>query len=247
MPVIVVDDDQKLQALINTIQNRPTQQNFVFLDLEGINLGRNGSIAIIQVLLPPNPTVYFVDVHTLQNKAFETSNDDGHTFQSILESPDIPKVLFDVRNDSDALFSLFQIKLQCLVDLQILEYATRESRGKHVKGLATCVQTESLRLELFSNDWNKIKEEGRKLFAPEKGGRYEVFNERPLPKALVDYCEQDVLLMPGLLRLYAKRLIPGWAKQLQAIFDARITLSQSLTFNGKGQHMAVGPVLKPAR
>jgi len=198
-------------------------------------------------LLPPNPTVYLVDVHTLQHKAFETSNGNGHSFQSILESPDVPKVLFDVRNDSDTLFSLFRVKLQCLVDLQILEFATRQPRGKFVYGLAKCIENESLLLDLFSKDWNKVKEEGRKLFTPGKGGRYQVFNERPLPKAHVDYCEQDVLLMLGLLGLYAQRLNPGWAKQRQATIDARIDLSQSFAFNGKGPHMAEGPVFKPAK
>jgi len=35
----------------------------------------------------------------------------GTIAEVILESPDIPKVFFDVRNDSDALYSHFDVSL----------------------------------------------------------------------------------------------------------------------------------------
>ena len=51
----------------------------------------------------------------------------------------------------------------------------------------------------------RIKEEGLKLFAPEKGGSYAVWKERPLPEALIKYATSDVSL---LLEMVLKRLEP---------------------------------------
>jgi exonuclease 3'-5' domain-containing protein 1 len=58
-----------------------------------------------------------VDIYTLGDKAFPTIGAGGRTLKGILESDSIPKVFFDVRNDSDALFSHFQIRLAGIHDL----------------------------------------------------------------------------------------------------------------------------------
>jgi hypothetical protein len=46
--------------------------------------------------------------------------------------------------------------------------------------------------------WIEGKGKSKRLFAPELGGSYEVFNERPLPEEIALYCTQDVKLMPKL-------------------------------------------------
>jgi hypothetical protein len=48
---------------------------FLFLDLEGVSLGRQGTISILQVLVPPSRTVYLLDVHVLgKNWHYSQSN-----------------------------------------------------------------------------------------------------------------------------------------------------------------------------
>jgi exonuclease 3'-5' domain-containing protein 1 len=54
------------------------------------------------------------------------------------------EVIFDIRNDSDALFSLFQISVDGIKDLQLMELATRRGSKDFVAGLATCVEIERL-------------------------------------------------------------------------------------------------------
>jgi exonuclease 3'-5' domain-containing protein 1 len=71
---------------------------FLPYDIEGLNLSRSGSIAILQILFPPKKRVYLVDVHILKALAFETPSNKGLTLKSILESEQIPKVFFDVPN-----------------------------------------------------------------------------------------------------------------------------------------------------
>lgn len=119
--------------------------------------------------------------------------------KDILESKSTPKVFFDVRNDSDALYSHFQIKLAGVVDLQLWELAARPFAGKYVKGLPKCIEIDSS-LSDEKAEVMQTKEKGKMLSSPEHGGSYEVFNERPLCKDIQAYCAQDVHLLPGLLR-----------------------------------------------
>lgn len=93
----------------------------------------------MQLLVPPNPVVHLVDVHTLQKETFNTAGPGDQRLRTILESKDYAKVFFDIRNDSDVLYSHFQINLRGVIDLQLLEYASRPRRGKFVKGLAKCI------------------------------------------------------------------------------------------------------------
>ena len=46
------------------------------------------------------------------------------SLKAILESPKTPKVFFDVRMDSDALYALFGVKLAGIIDLQLMEVAS---------------------------------------------------------------------------------------------------------------------------
>lgn len=107
-----VDTESKIATLVGRLQGLPTKPPSLYIDLEGVNLSRHGSISIIQIYVLPFEETYLVDIHSLQEKAFsQTASDKSQTLLGILESPDTPKVFFDVRNDSDALFSHFNVKL----------------------------------------------------------------------------------------------------------------------------------------
>lgn len=122
----------------------------------------------------------------------------GQTLMGILESPHIPKVFFDVRNDSDALFHHFNVKLAGVINLQLMELATRYYSRKYVSGLAKCIDRDALLTTDEMQTWKASKEKGLKLFAAERGGSYEVFNVRPLPDDIKEYCVQDVQFLPEL-------------------------------------------------
>ncbi len=245
MAPFVVDDEAKSRALLTFITERmrAEQDQLMFVDLEGVNLGRSGTIAIMQLLMPPSPVVYLVDVHQLEAKAFALTTADGTSLRTVLESPNIFKVFFDIRNDSDALHAHFDINVAGIIDLQVIEYATRNPRGKYVNGLAKCIEKDLP----YIPGWSLTKANGRRLFAPEVGGKYEVFLERPMADEILKYCEQDVMLMPRLLSVYGGKLQVGIAAQLQGIVDERIWLSKTNTFDGQGRHMAVGPYLARTR
>lgn len=67
--------------------------------------------------------MYLVDVTTLGRSVFDTAGSDKRTLKHILESEDTIKVFFDIRNDSDALFSLCGVRIGGVEDTQLMELA----------------------------------------------------------------------------------------------------------------------------
>ena len=111
-----------------------------------------------------------------------------------------------------------------MIDLQVVEFASGNARGHFVKGLTKCISEERGSLSHYPEDWERKKKAGRRLFVPEKSSSYGVFLQRPLPEQVIEYCQQDVLLLPGLLTIYVKRLKHGIAVQLPQSSNERIAL-----------------------
>jgi exonuclease 3'-5' domain-containing protein 1 len=239
---MVVDCDSALSDMVDTLADLPVAPPSIYVDLEGINLSRQGTVSILQLYVLPKDYTYLIDVHQLQHSAFSTTGKKSDKcLKAILEAKDIPKVFFDVRNDSDALFHHFQISLSGVEDIQLMELATRTFPRKCVNGLQRCIENDAVMTAAEKSAWLAAKERGMKLFAPEKGGRYEVFNERPLAKEIIQYCVQDVQFLPRLWSRYQKRLSASWAKKVQVATEERVSLSQSKHYKGHGKHKALAP------
>jgi len=126
--------------LVEALAKLPTSPPSLYLDLEGVALSRHGSVSILQLHVSPKDRTFLIDIHSLGETAFSTTGTSGQTLKGILESDTIPKVFFDVRNDSDALFSHYGIKLVCVHDLQLMELATRSFSRRCVNGLTKCIE-----------------------------------------------------------------------------------------------------------
>ena len=86
----------------------------IYIDLEGVDLCREGSVSILTLLIDtgiPTGRGCLIDVYTLGPQAFNTAGTKSKTLKDILEDKEIPKVFFDVRNDLDALFAHFDVAL----------------------------------------------------------------------------------------------------------------------------------------
>ena len=244
--IMVVDSTTTLVSLLDNLIGLAVDPPSLYLDLEGYKLGRHGSISIISLYIVPIKKIYLIDIHQLGKTAFSTTNSSGATsLKTILESPIIPKIIFDVRNDSDALFSHFQISIDGVQDLQLMELATRKGSKDFVAGLAKCIEIESPISAPAKAEWQRAKEVGRQLFDPKKGGRYEIFNERPMKPEIIRYCAGDVALLPGLYNVYNARLcLPGqafWQDQVREATKNRIELSQSPRYDGHAESNVCGP------
>ncbi|KAK4233677.1 hypothetical protein C8A03DRAFT_47835 [Achaetomium macrosporum] len=234
-----------MSALVDVLDGQPTTPPSLYIDLKGVNLGRHGTVSILQIYVLPRRQAYLVDIHLLGERAFSTpSSTTGHTFKGILESEAVPKVFFDVRHDSDAHYSHFGISLAGIQDVQLMELATRDYPRRFVCGLAKCIERGDACLsEEERSAWSAAKAKGRRLFAPECGGSYQVFNERPLSEEIRRYCVQDVSILPRLWASYDAELTEAWERRVREASRERVAASQAPTFIGKGRHMASGPVM----
>jgi exonuclease 3'-5' domain-containing protein 1 len=257
-----VSTTAQVSQMLASLNTTPGTPPALYVDIEGASLSRNGTVSIVTLYDPGNSTVYLVDVHTLQLSAFTTpsatattalnlanpigltpAHVEPTTLKSVLESPATVKVFFDVRNDSDALFCHYGIRLQGIHDLQLMELATRDGPRTYVSSLANCIQYD---LSLSANQRRQaehVKAEGKLLFAPEVGGSYQVFNQRPLQPAIEKYCVQDVVHMPQLWHQYNGKLNgidPFWRWMVNDDTEGRIADSQSANYQPNGSHKRLG-------
>ena len=244
MASTMVSTTEAIADMLITLTALPTSSPSLFLDLEGVNLSRDGSISILQIFAEPDNHVYLVDIHSLGAAAFTTpATAGGTTLKSLLEDIAIPKVFFDVRNDSDALFSHYLIELQGVEDVQLMENATRgpTSSKRLLNGLERCIKQDAPISNGEKQTWKAIKNRGAALFNPKNGGSYAVFNMRPLAPDITAYCVQDVKFLPQLRARYWARLGVQWKAKVKSKTTARVLESQSPAYQPQGMHKALGP------
>ena len=243
--VKIADSVSTLISLLDDVVNLPSKPPSLFFDLEGIKLGRHGSISIVSLFIAPKNIVYLVDIHCLRGAAFTTTNGGGISLKAIFESSAIPKVCFDVRNDSDALFGEYQISVNSIEDLQLMELANRKGSKTFVAALAKCIEKDSGITVAELSEWERVKASATQVFDPEKGESHEVINERPLKPEIVSYCVNNVVHLPELYGVYETKLRPPgetfWRVQVQNATTKRIKLSQRPDYDGQPDCKVYGP------
>jgi exonuclease 3'-5' domain-containing protein 1 len=200
----------------------------IYIDLEGVNLCREGSLSIFTLLVDtgiPTVRVCLIDVHSLGSQAFNTAGIKGKTLKDILQDEKILKVFFDVRNDSDTLFAHFSVALQRVEDIQLMESATRTttSSRKYLNGCKCIEQGVLYGSDLTS--WKLAKEKGGRLFKPEYGGSYKVFEQRLIPNKIISYCVGDVQHLPTLWSRFRSRT-DRWRDLVSKETKTRVEASQ---------------------
>lgn len=242
--VEIIDTATAMATVIESLKGLAINPPSLYVDIEGIYLSRLGSVSILQIYVLPTNKTYLIDVHVLGSACFSTPGKDGDTLKDIFQSEAIPKVFFDVRNDSDALYAHYNIHLGGIQDLQLMELGTRSplvGPRRFVRGLSRCIEMDAPLSMIEKVDWLQTKDRGVKLFAPEKGGSYQVFNERPMKDIIKAYCANDVWILPRLWTYYDGKLLKKWREKMIVVSATRVRESHKSTYNGKGQHMAVAP------
>ena len=243
--VVVVDSVTTMIALLDSLSSLAVDPPSLYFDLKGVNLGRHGRITIISFYILPLKKICLVDIDRLRETAFSTTNSSGTSLKSVLESSTTPKVVFDIRNGSDALFSHYKISVDGIKDLQLMELARRGHSKNFVAGLARCIEMDSPVSSAAKSEWQRMKEDASKIYDPKKGGRRGAFNGRPLKPEIMQYCAGGVALLPGLYDFYSAKLSrPGqrfWQVKVREATKDRIKLSQSSGYDGQAADNACGP------
>lgn len=216
----------------------------MYIDLEGEQLGRNGSVSLMTVLVYPGEgieRIYVIDIHTLGNITFEVVGGRDKSFKKILEAPEISKVFFDVRRDSEALFAHYGVNLRGVWDLQLMDSAARPrtEQRRLLSGLAKCMQFVPL-TNAQKNEWTLCKERGDRVWNPDKGGSYSAFNKRPLPAEILRYCAGDVAYLPAMYKKYASKST-RWRNFVFEASQKRVVESQGVVVQPEGRERALSP------
>jgi hypothetical protein len=146
--MVAVDSVPALLSLIVTFTSLSVKPPSVYLNLDGIRLGRNGSISIISLYVAPTAKAYLIAVHGLSSTAFSTANSNSVSLKTILESTAIPKVAFDIRNDSDALFSLSRFQSTALRTSNSWNSQRGQAKSK------VCGPCDEWNIEQAKEEWN---------------------------------------------------------------------------------------------
>ncbi|KAJ6498592.1 ribonuclease H-like domain-containing protein [Mycena vitilis] len=244
--LVLVDTIPLLHSCLGALTNTTS----LAVDLEGVALCRSGTLCLVQLKAQGSEIIWLIDVVVLRAAAFEEIGANGQSLKSILESPSIRKLFFDVRNDSDALYNLFGVTLANVYDLQLLEIAVRSSKAgrppRFVKGLVPSLETyvAPLKSQTVVREWARVKEVGLRLFAPERGGRYEVFEDRPLSPGLAEYCVQDVALLHELEAVLRRMLGTqgkNWDQRVVAESAVRVGVAYRANYVPRGPDKALAP------
>ncbi|KAL4984714.1 hypothetical protein BDW68DRAFT_190276 [Aspergillus falconensis] len=126
--------------------------------------------------------IYLIDIHDPGRAAFSTISPNGTALKAVLELH------------------------------PLLELTTRNFLRRCINGLARVTERNAGLTPTEAMEWRIVKENGCRLFAPEREGPYEVFNEA------------DVKTLTKLWRTYNAKLGPRWKAKVQAAVKDRIAV-----------------------
>lgn len=198
----VIDDELALNDAISELKQN---NSLLAVDCEGVSLSRKGELTILSIAT--REKAYIFDVFKIGKAIFSSG------LREILEDNSQEKLMFDCRQDSDALWHQFNVKLTGVFDLQLLEImyrrensgsASKPSSTKYKRRKQKTDEVENINgyrrcLELYVEDKNfiKVKDEGNTRFSRDGN----IWKKRPLPETLIQYCFVDTM---GMFRLYDK-------------------------------------------
>lgn len=242
----MVDTAAQVRNMIATIlddvdaSHAEQQEQPLFVDFEGVNLWRDGELCLGQIYYQGSEVIYLVDFVSLRRPfdVFIQHRGMSWSLKDIFESTYIPKVFFDPRNDADAIYHQHGVHMRCVVCLQLADVARSRaagSSGRFVRGLGRVLE------EYARGADPEVKAWGKRLFAPEHGGSYDVFKARPLAPEIVAYCCEDVRHFPELLEeLFAP--LPLSAREW-VLYHSALRVEEALDpgYVPDGPHKTVAP------
>mmetsp|Transcript_23899 Transcript_23899/g.65115 ORF Transcript_23899/g.65115 Transcript_23899/m.65115 type:complete len:371 (-) Transcript_23899:15-1127(-) len=208
--VVFASDAATCRAAVDSL----LEEESVAIDIEGVELGRHpGKVCIIQAVGLKSPLVYLFDVAALGADAFDAGG-----LQQLFGSSGVLKVFWDVRSDTDALLHNHGCEVKGAYDLQVLFQLKFWPQVPFLSGLKKAIgefaKTKIPASELARVE--RIKEAGIRLFAPELGGSYSVWEERPLKPELVTYCAADVKYLLQMKALWSSQKLDDLVAEITA-------------------------------
>ena len=184
--------------LLNDALDLLNKADIIAVDGEGYDLGRDGTLDILSVATKDR-NVYLFDIATMGKQVFDAG------LKKLLENKSVKKLMFDCRNDADALKHLFGVMLDGVLDVQLMEVKHRQRETPsstppprtspqywnywtrntpRLFGLKKCIST-----YLDSKDLVLSKE--RVVSKMDEDRKNNIWAVRPLEDTLKEYCAID--------------------------------------------------------
>jgi len=105
---------------------RPYIENakVILVDLEGDQLGPNGTITYVQINTFDTAMCFLIDIKLIGDD--ELRKPDGW-LRKIFENPEQAIIMFGGLQDAANLYASYDIRVECMVDLQVVEVHYREA------------------------------------------------------------------------------------------------------------------------
>lgn len=203
----IIDCTHALTAVPDVLRASLDYSPSIYLDADGPRLGRHGRLSTISLYSTPMETIYLIDDFSLSDAAMDLRGRGGNSLRSILESENVTKVLFDGRSPADAFYGLFGVRLRCVVEVQLMEAATRSGNARFINGLAKCIEKRSGLSRERRDSWLALKHLVRFNINPAYGGSSVVLERRPLDPVVKASCFQNVAILPELCRFFATSVL----------------------------------------
>lgn len=197
---LYITSKNSLRAMIEQLASLPTDEPHIAIDLEASDLGHKSPLCTIQIRVSLNNETFIVDLMVLGSSAFDIRSG-NHSLRSILEDAKVKKLVFDVRQDSCALYGNMKIKLRGMLDLQImymLQHFTETPRFR--KGLEKVIRAELKDIMTPEETTNWSNNKNIKITD------YNVWQKRPIGLELMAYAAGDVLLLKKLYKKFWQNL-----------------------------------------
>ena len=219
MAIYIIDSVEYLEWMLVRMDDLPTNPPSFYLDAEGRSLGRSGTLALLQIYNLPQDETYLVDIHVLKAAAFDHLHPaaGGMSLRDILEDVNIPKVFFAIANDAGALFVNYNIKLDAVIDVQIMAHIAKSKRlAPDQLGLAECIKEDAGFDPTKLAEWEADKKIDKTMYIYGKGGNPNIWHKRPLSPKMVSYAAGDVTVLPTLVYKYVEIMsLTQWMTMLR--------------------------------
>ncbi|CAL8108581.1 unnamed protein product [Orchesella dallaii] len=191
----IVSNQRKAAQIVDEILNANQP---VALDFEGINLGNDGQITLVQVGTTRG-SVFIFDV--LTQPGLIENRENSVLGKLLCSTSGVVKVMHDCRNDSVNLFRQFGIRLRNVFDTQVAhiviqmgangeeteEIASKPSNSKNISLNNLC--------SVYGTVCNPFKDKVKSVYRHDQ----KYWSRRPLTKQMIAYASCDVMcLVPSI-------------------------------------------------
>jgi len=204
----VVTDTSDCEAIVEDLMlaGQP-----IGLDAEGINLGKTGTITLLQVSTQSGE-VFIFDIKT--NPALMTQGKLGE----LLQSEDVTKVIHDCRNDSACLYFEHGITMNNVFDTNAAYAVLHQQMTGQSLDTTGDISFNKI-CEKYKAPSNPIKKDIKKYYVRDE----KFWGRRPLSRDMICYAAADVIsLVPTLYTSMNRDIVGSYQILLSSLIEERI-------------------------